>query len=750
MAESQAIAKQALKKLEDQLTCAICLDAFKDPKLLQCFHVYCKDCLQRLVVTDTQGQLSVRCPTCRQSTLLPQATGVSGLQPAFHIHHLFEIQEALKKVKYPEKVKCEKCRKSRPATKFCKDCGKFICERCLEMHSDWEEFSNHEVVSMEQVQSNVKQLVPPKKVTLYCSQHQGKELELYCETCEELICLHCTVKKHKDHQYDLVGDTFQRHEAEITASLEPVEKQLGAVAKALEEFDLQSLELDNLRATLEASIQREIRKLQELLEARKADLTHQVQQLIQVKKKNLAAQKDELEILHTQLASCQSFVRESLRTGSQGEVIKMKKTVVNQINEMTDNFKPDILTPRELYDVQCVILSDLASACQQFGEVYLQQVSPEKCYATGEGLKVAKFGQIASLLLQIVDNKGQAYNNPVETLVTSELVSEDSAMQIDLSMKKSGCSGQYEISYQATSRGRHQLHIKVEGKHINGSPFPVTVNLPVQKLGAPIKTITGMKSPWGVAVSSRGNIIVSEDGGHCISIFNPSGAKIQSFGSLGSNYGQFSHPGGVAVDDEDNILVADYGNNRIQKFTSDGKFVSAVIDLELHCPMSVAIHPQSKKVYVADGLNHRVVIANSDLTFSSSFGWSGSDKGQFQYPYDVAFDSAGNLYVVDRNNHRIQVFTEAGQYLRQFGQRGSGNGELNGPTSISIDSEDVVYVTESNKNCVSVFTCEGKFLTSFGNEGIGPGQFKSPYGIAVDKDGLIYVTDTTNLRLQIF
>ena len=55
MAESQVVARQALEKLEDQLTCAICLDAFKDPKLLQCFHVYCKDCLQRLVVTDRQG-----------------------------------------------------------------------------------------------------------------------------------------------------------------------------------------------------------------------------------------------------------------------------------------------------------------------------------------------------------------------------------------------------------------------------------------------------------------------------------------------------------------------------------------------------------------------------------------------------------------------------------------------------------------------------------------------------------------------
>ena len=353
MAESQTVAKQALKKLEDQLTCAICLDAFKDPKLLQCFHVYCKDCLQQLVVTDQEGQLSLRCPTCRQSTLLPPATGVSGLQSAFLIHHLFEIQDTLKKVKDPQKVQCEKCTiTTRTATNFCRDCGEFICEKCTEMHREWKELSKHEVVSMEQIQSNVKQLVPPRKVTLYCSLHEGMKLDLYCETCGELICLHCTIKKHKDHQYDLVGDTFERHKAEITASLEPVEKQLGVVSKALEQFDVQSQELDKLEVAIEANIGQEIRKLQELLETRKAELVGQMKQHIQLRRKNLAAQKDEVETVHTQLASCLLFVKESLRTGSQGEVMKMKGAVVKQIKEMTDNFKLDMLPPCEPANVK--------------------------------------------------------------------------------------------------------------------------------------------------------------------------------------------------------------------------------------------------------------------------------------------------------------------------------------------------------------------------------------------------------------
>ena len=81
--------------------------------------------------------------------------------------------------------------------------------------------------------------------------------------------------------------------------------------------------------------------------------------------------------------------------------------------------------------------------------------------------------------------------------VTCELVPE----KIDCSVKKIEAS-QYEISYQAITRGRHQLHVKVEGNHIKGSPFPITV---IKKLGTPIKTISGVKRPWGVAVNQRGS-----------------------------------------------------------------------------------------------------------------------------------------------------------------------------------------------------------------------------------------------------
>ena len=468
-----------------------------------------------------------------------------------------------------------------------------------------------------------------------------------------------------------------------------------------------------------------------------------------MKKKNLAAQKDEVETVHTQLASCLSFVRESLRTGSQGEVMKIKKAVVKQIKEMADNFKPDKLPPCEPANVNFMASSELASACQQFGKINLQQVSPEKCYATGKGLEVAKVGERATAVLHVVDNMGAAYTKTVHTL-TCELVSEITGLKKDCSVKKTTASGQYEISYQGTGKGRHQLHIKTEGVHIKGSPFPIIVKLPVEKLGTPLKTITGLKGPWGVAISSKGNIIVAESGGHCVSIFGPDGKKIKSFGSPGSGSGQFIGPKGVAVDNKDNILVADFGNNRIQKFTSDGKFITAADKLVLKCPIGIAVHPHNRKVYVADSGSRRIQILNSELTVSSSFDNEGSGDGQFKHSCDVEFDSTRNVYVADTSRSCIQVFTAEGQFLRKFGKYGSSDGGFRQPSSISIDSDNVVYVTDCGNHNVSVFTCEGKFLKSFGTYGTGPGQLKNPNGISVDNNGVVYVTDTSNNCLQYF
>ena len=372
------------------------------------------------------------------------------------------------------------------------------------------------------------------------------------------------------------------------------------------------------------------------------------------------------------------------------------------------------------------------------------RLSPKDCYATGTGLEIAVVGEKANAVLHTVDGSKNGYNIQMETVVC-ELVSESTGNRLDVDCGvKKGSGSQYKVSYQPTSLGRHQLHIKVEGEHIKGSPFNITV----------IKTITGVKKPYGMALNQRGEILVVEKDGHSISIFSPTGEKLRSFGSFGSGPGQFNQPHGVVVDDDGNILMTDY-NHQVHKFTSEYRFNTSVGELgskplQFNRPLYVAISPTTKKIVVVDWSNHRVQILDPDLTYNNSIGSQGSGNGQLNHPYGIAFDSAGNMYVADASNNRIQVITPDGIFLRSFAREGKGDGELRYPTGIHISSDDTVYVVDGDNHRVSVFTHEGKFLKSFGSEGSGPGQFKGPRGITMDMNGIIYVSDSGNNRIQMF
>ena len=85
--------------------------------------------------------------------------------------------------------------------------------------------------------------------------------------------------------------------------------------------------------------------------------------------------------------------------------------------------------------------------------------------------------------------------------------------------------------------------------------------LPIEKLDTPIKTISGVKGVRGVGINQRGEIIVTENSRHCVSVFSPTGEKLRSFGSHSSEHGQFKDIYGIAVDNDSNIAT----NSRIRQ-----------------------------------------------------------------------------------------------------------------------------------------------------------------------------------------
>ena len=661
-----------------------------------------------LVDRDQQGQLGLSCPICRQVTPVPNR-GVAGLQSAFHISHLLELQDSFQKLDNP-------------------------------------------AAALEGAGGGTTNATPPKEAVRHCFEHPEEELKLYCETCGELVCLKCAIKglgKHFGHDCKELDKAFQEYKEEITSSLQPMEKQVAIMKGVLAQLDTHCGVISDQRQATEVDIHSTFRRLQEVLNVRETELVHQLHRITQSKLKALAVQRDKIETILAQLSSCLLFMGESLRAANKDDALMMKTNTVNTVKELTTPFQPDILKPNTEADVIFSAIADLHSMCRDYGKVFAQgSPDPSKCHATGKGLEVAVVGEKSTCTLHAVNIGGMPCEEPIR--LDCELLSEITGTKASCSIERR--QSQYEVSYQPTIKGRHQLRIRVEGQHIRGSPFNVAVKLPVEKLGTLILTIGGVRQPWGVAINQRREVVVTDLERHCIHVFSPSGEKLWSFGTRGSGKGQFAEPRGVAVNGEGNILVADKENNRIQKFTAEGQFLTAVGTkgsgpLQFTKPSDIAI---SDKVYVADSGTDCVQVLNPDLTFSHIFGKKGSGKGHFQSPRGIACDSTGKVYVTDRDNHRIQVFTADGKFLRMFGQCGQGRGELAYPFGIAIDTSGLVYVSENGNNRVSLFTAEGQFVTSFGKGGNGPGEFMLPTGLALDSSGVLYVCDYLNNRVKLF
>ena len=603
MAERVAT-KDALKKLDTQLECSICLDTFKQPKLLPCFHVFCKSpCLEKLVAKDGQ---SLTCPTCRHIIPLLEK-GVDGLQSDFHIDRLFEIRDAFNKAAELTETQCGNCEDDK-ATGYCRDCGDFLCEKCQAAHKLIKLTRNHPIVTIEEAQTQAASLVPPKKDAPRCPKHTNKKLKIYCDTCKELICNDCTIRLHKDHNYDLLANVFHKHKEELVSSLKPVKQKLHTVQQALKAFNTRAKEINDQRATLEAHIHKEIDQIHQLLDQRRAQLVGELDMLTQQKLKSLAAQRDQVEITQVKLTSCLEYAEGGLQTGTESEVLAMKAPVLKRIEQISAEFDPDTIQPETEADLK--LDADKKVHLQQAYLEFLNvtdnsHVCLENSHTTGDGLKGATTGKQKTVVFHAMTTQNKEYKDKLNLKTELEHIKSKDRVQCEVVKPQ---NGQHKINYRPVKRGKHELHLTVDGNPVRGSPFPIAVTPSAQSLNKPVRVVRGLNSPKGTAINSKGQMIVVEGDGTCVSVLTPEGEKIRTFGTAGKGNGQLSGARGVTVDKDDNIYVTDYSDNRIQKFSSEGEFVAAVggrgsNQLQFYRPVGIVYNHRDNKLYVADQWN---------------------------------------------------------------------------------------------------------------------------------------------------
>lgn len=254
--------------------------------------------------------------------------------------------------------------------------------------------------------------------------------------------------------------------------------------------------------------------------------------------------------------------------------------------------------------------------------------------------------------------------------------------------------------------------------------------------------------PYGVAVDREGRIYVTDIGR--IFVFDKKNRKVEFIGAE-SGVGRLRTPIGIAISRDGKLYVTDVASDRVFVYTTKGNFITAFGQKgEFEAPSGLAVDEKRGRLYVADSKKHNVRVYDFGGRLLLTIGERGDAAGQFNFPTNIALDSAGNLHVVDTGNFRVQVFNPEGKFVKTIGQIGDRPGNFSRPKGIAIDSEDHIYVVDSAFQNFQIFDREGQLLLFVGEGGPDSGQFSVPAGIFIDSEDTIYVVDQLNLRVQVF
>src|SRR6266436_6422775 len=258
--------------------------------------------------------------------------------------------------------------------------------------------------------------------------------------------------------------------------------------------------------------------------------------------------------------------------------------------------------------------------------------------------------------------------------------------------------------------------------------------------GAAAKGTTAYNSAYTpFYFSNSGQILRSDD---------LNGTNLITFGTQGSDVGQFYGANGIALDSAGRIYIADTYNGRVVRiddmngtnWTSFGTWGSAVGQFMDLSGISV---DSAGRIYVMDTGNNRLVrMDDMNGTNWTTMSGIGSGVGQFaQYTAPVAFDASGRIYVADSGNKRIVRMDDMNgnnwTTLTQSPVINSYIYSLQSPIGVAVDAAGKIYIADAEYYQSAVIRVDDMMGSNWTSIYLGANS--TPQNIAVDSSGMVLV-----------
>ncbi|XP_028745548.1 tripartite motif-containing protein 65 [Peromyscus leucopus] len=223
----------AAQLVEDQVTCSICLDRYRDPVTLPCGHSFCGGCMQ-----DSWRCWEKTCPECRQpfpeGTKLCRSVTLSTLLKTLPL----ELQAQAAAIPLPEPgadhgARCP--RHGRPLEFFCRTDGLCVCSAC----------TVHE-----------------------CRHHERALLDVERRVREDQLRARAAVARQQVTQAETQLQELQQQSSQIESSActltSVVSSRFSSLLQALEK--LQASTLRNIEVAKKQALDQALREIQRLTE----------------------------------------------------------------------------------------------------------------------------------------------------------------------------------------------------------------------------------------------------------------------------------------------------------------------------------------------------------------------------------------------------------------------------------------------------------------------------------------------------
>uniref|UniRef100_A0A3P9JLL1 RING-type E3 ubiquitin transferase n=1 Tax=Oryzias latipes TaxID=8090 RepID=A0A3P9JLL1_ORYLA len=738
------------------LVCSICLDHYCNPKVLPCLHTFCESCLQNYIPPES---LTLSCPVCRQTSILPEK-GVCALQNNFFITNLMEVLQ-----REPECSRPEACSVLESVSAAA--AGKPLC----------------------------------------CPNHDGKVMEFYCESCETAMCLECTEGEHREHVTVPLRDVVEQHKAALKTQLDAIRSRLPQLTAAIELVSEISRQLNERKSEAVAEITSTFEELERLLHQRKTALITDLENICSTKQKVLQAQLSALLQGKEHIQSSCSFTEQALSHGNATEVLLVQKQMSERVTALARHDFPE--KPHQNAHLECQVETEgLRRSIQNLGVLLTTAAVAHTSVATGEGLRYVATGQHHTITVTTKDKDGELVRTG-NAILRAEITSVDGsrAAETEITDNKNGT---YEVGYTLRPEGEYSFSLLLYGQPIRGSPFRLRAVKPSDVPQSPDDVKRRVKSPsgtgghirqkavrrpssmysttkkkenpiedeliyrvgsrgrekgeftnlQGISASSNGRVVVADSNNQCIQVFSNDGQFKMRFGVRGRSPGQLQRPTGVTVDMNGDIVVADYDNRWVSIFGSDGKFKNKIGAGRLMGPKGVAVD-KNGHIITVDNKACCVFIFQSNGKLVTKFGGRGTTDRQFAEklgpnfnksssvfsPHFVAVNNKNEIIVTDFHNHSVKVYNADGEFLFKFGSHGEGNGQFNAPTGVAVDANGNIIVADWGNSRIQVFDSTGSFL-SYINTSADP--LYGPQGLALTSDGHVAVADSGNHCFKVY